>query len=110
MPHLKLLVGTMIQNSRENKLSFSDEDPQLDALIRQHGGTLAKGPITGAMIGFSLYVAGHQLWSAALLGAICCCLTVFRTWRRILEIIAILSFIAAAFSLSDLAALLIFKH
>jgi hypothetical protein len=99
----------MIQNSQENELSFSDEDRRIDELISRHGGTLAKGPITGAMIGFSLYVAGHQLWSAALFGAICCCLTVFRTWRRILEIIAILSFIAAAFSLSNLASLL-FKH
>jgi hypothetical protein len=62
-------------------------------------GAFIKAPITGAMIAAGLASLGGSLWPAIAFGFGCMCITAFRTWRRPLELGALVCLAVFALSL-----------
>jgi hypothetical protein len=76
---------------------FSDADiAQFHQFVASHAGAMIKAPVTGAITAAAVYMASGRFWQAALIGAICCLMCAFRTWRRPLEFVALVCLVMIA--------------
>jgi hypothetical protein len=70
-------------------------------LFKSHHRALLKAPLIGLMVLFSVYVITGSVFKGLAVGFLCCCISVFRTWRRFLEPLSFAMFCLAIFILCD---------
>ena len=81
---------------------LGDEDfESIDSLLSLHLRTILKAPLIGLMVLFSLYVITESTSKSLLVGFICFCISLFRTWRRFLEPLSFVLFCLAVVVLCD---------